>query len=303
MLQSALRHAEQEARIATLVESLVARLWTQVSSGGVLRLRRGRAVVSSWTAVAPSVLAAVRAGQISAATPAEAYLESVLAEQGVSVDPDAQVVPASFSGYAADGRPLSTLLDQSVTGRDGVLDRIGQGQPPAEALRSGGLRLRLLAVATVQDAGRAAVGAGIAARSGVGYVRVLTPPSCSRCVILAGRFYRWNAGFSRHPRCDCRHVPAPEANAHDLVTDPEAYVRSLSEADQNALLTKAGAQAVRDGADLNRVVNARRGLSESGLTTTELVGRGVRLTPEAIYKVSATREEALQRLKAAGYLR
>ncbi len=98
-------------------------------------------------------------------------------------------------------------------------------------------------------------------------------------------------------------MPAPEGNAPDLVTDPQAYVRSLSTADQDALLTKAAGQAFRDGADLGRLVNARRGLSEGGLTTTEGARRGsLRPTPELIYRVSATREEAVRRLKSAGYL-
>jgi hypothetical protein len=35
----------------------------------------------------------------------------------------------------------------------------------------------------------------------IGYIRLLTPPSCARCVILAGRFYRWSDGFKRHPNC------------------------------------------------------------------------------------------------------
>src|SRR5690348_18342012 len=37
---------------------------------------------------------------------------------------------------------------------------------------------------------------------------LLNPPSCQRCAILAGRWYRWSQGFLRHPRCDCVNLPA-----------------------------------------------------------------------------------------------
>src|SRR5690606_25790677 len=82
----------------------------------------------------------------------------------------------------------------------------------------------------------------------------------SRCVILAGRFYRKNTGFQRHPGCDCRHIPASESVAGDLAVDPRAYFDSLTEAEQDKAFTKAGAEAIRAGADIGQVVNARRGM-------------------------------------------
>ncbi|WP_419404267.1 hypothetical protein, partial [Micrococcus sp. F3Y] len=69
------------------------------------------------------------------------------------------------------------------------------------ALTFGRDQLRALVKTTVTDAARVAAGADMAARPRVqGYVRMLNPPSCPRCVVLAGRFYRWNAGFRRHPQ-------------------------------------------------------------------------------------------------------
>ncbi|MBK6887020.1 MAG: hypothetical protein IPH03_11745 [Tetrasphaera sp.] len=41
-----------------------------------------------------------------------------------------------------------------------------------------------------------------------GYIRVLSPPSCDRCSVLGGKWFKWNTGFARHPGCDCKHVPA-----------------------------------------------------------------------------------------------
>jgi len=66
------------------------------------------------------------------------------------------------------------------------------------------------------------------------------------------------------------HVPAVEDTADDLRTDPDAYFRSLTREDQDKYFTTAGAQAIRDGADIGQVVNARRGargLSQPGRLT------------------------------------
>jgi hypothetical protein len=49
-----------------------------------------------------------------------------------------------------------------------------------------------------------------------------------------------------------------------LHADPQEYFDSLSEADQDRIFTKAGAQAIRDGADVSRVVSARRGAAGIG---------------------------------------
>jgi hypothetical protein len=133
---------------------------------------------------------------------------------------------------------------------------------------------------------------------------MLSPPSCSRCVILAGRFYAVNAGFARHPRCDCVHIPVAES-LHSEVTSPRAYFDNLDPAEQDKTFTRAGAQAIRDGADPAQVVNARRGMqtaADGRLYTTEAAGRRPRLMPEQIYADAANREDAIRLLKRFGYL-
>jgi hypothetical protein len=55
----------------------------------------------------------------------------------------------------------------------------------------------------------------------MGFVRRVNPPCCGRCAILAGRWYRYDSGFRRHPRCDCTLEPTSEGNAHMLVTNPD----------------------------------------------------------------------------------
>ena len=105
-------------------------------------------------------------------------------------------------------------------------------------------------------------------------------------------------------------MPAAEQVAGDLTTDPRGYFDSLSKAEQDRHFTKAGAEAIREGADIGRVVNARRGMDVAGgratrarrRTTTELAGRRQRLTPEGIYDIATDRDEAIRLLRRHRYL-
>lgn len=290
------------------------RLMQRLQTVAVVAARRAWAVVDpgdlsgSWLQGIAVATAVVTAQQERAAVAGASYVSEALASQGEYVAPDAFVNPAAFAGQAADGRPLNTLLYSPVTT---AKQQLADGASVTSALAAGRGALDTIIRATVADAGRAAAGVNIASRTGVGYVRMLNPPSCSRCSVLAGRFYRWNAGFDRHPLCDCVHVPAKGADAaksEGLIHDPYEYFNSLSEAEQNSRYTKAGAQAIRDGGDIFQVVNSRRGMKPGGLVTTEGTtrrgnfGRKGRLTPEAIYQQAGSREEALHLLEANGYI-
>jgi hypothetical protein len=113
------------------------------------------------------------------------------------------VNPSAFGGVTSDGRTLEGLLYAAVPHTKTL---IAGGMDPGLALKQGGKFLTTLTRTQVADAGRGAAGVDTATRRNTGYVRMLNPPSCSRCSVLAGRFYRWNAGFNRHPKCDCIHV-------------------------------------------------------------------------------------------------
>lgn len=167
----------------------------------------------------------------------------------------------------------------------------------------------------VSDAGRVADNLAVTSRAGTGWVRTLYGETCSRCSVLAGRIYSWNADFQRHPRCDCYAVPVTsESDAHEagLITSPKDYFESLSATEQDRIFTHDGAQAIRDGADIGQVVNARRGMSAAGTTTEGTTRHGfagsrglatARLMPEAIYKQSdGNREDAIRLLRLNGYL-
>lgn len=134
----------------------------------------------------------------------------------------------------------------------------------------------------VADAGRSAMGAFTTSRyeRRIGNIRQLTAPSCSRCAILAGRFYRWSEGFKRHPRCDCVMVPGSPSIAS---YDPNAAFergeigsyRTLPDGTKRFQqgLSKVQREAINDGADIGQVVNAQRGMQ-----TVNFAGRRVQVT-------------------------
>lgn len=265
----------------------------------------------AWAEARGTVVNAVTAGQLLVAATAQRYVTDALTEQGATPRPAATVQPGRLAGVASDGRPLDTLLASPV-----IVTRAAQagGLTAQEAKAAGLHRLVSLVSTQVQDAARVATSVAMAADPTVtGYRRQLTPPSCARCVILAGRFYRINTGFLRHPRCDCVHVPAvgPSSDLDGLATfDPRAYFDSLDAVEQARTFTKAGAQAIRDGADIAQVVNARRGMRTSvaygrTIRTTSVGARRLgrrRLMPEQIYEDARDRAHAVELLRRFGYL-
>lgn len=295
-------HYARQAALAVLVQQAARKAW----------LRLSPADVGAWSVLSRPLLGVVAAGQYAAAVDAGRYVTAAARVPAV-----ADLVPAGFAGVASDGRSLVSLLDQP---RITTLTRIGQGMAAPQAMHVGLAQLETIAVTQVQDAGRTAAGVAIVARPRVaGYVRYLNPPSCSRCAVLAGQFYRWNRGFLRHPRCDCRHRIVTQeqydgGSYRDPANTPQAYFDSLPTAEQNRVFTNAGAQAIRDGADLTSVVNARRGMYKAGgqlLTRESTTRRGVmrgskepRLMPEAIFaRAGDNRDEALRLLERHGYVR
>lgn len=292
----------QALQVVTLTAA--ARAWGRVDSE---HLRE------SWAEAAAEFQPVLESAQVRAAAFGASYGAMTLVQSSGEYRPPAQFVdPRAFAQVASGSLPLPAALASPVYA---TLTRISEGLPVAQALKVGKSRLDRLVRTQVADAGRLAAGVDAASRAGVGYIRMLNPPSCSRCVVMAGRRYRWNQGFLRHPSCDCVHVQATTkmlsgAEAEGLLFDQRAYFESLSEAEQDRIFTRAGAQAIRDGADMNRVVNARRGMTTPGQhKTVELTGNkrraaafpNGRLSPEGIYARAGSREEALRLLEENGY--
>jgi hypothetical protein len=295
-------HAEQ-VKLSNLAAYRVQALWQMVDSARIS---------DSWAALLPRAVQTVSTLQLVAASRANDYVKSALAAQDIE-DDGLDVVPSSLSGVASDGRSLAGLLASPAYT---ALDAIGNGAGVDRAMAAGLNDALMLASSSVTDAGRVADGIGIATRRTVtGYIRMTSGKCCSRCAVLAGRFYRWNTGFLRHPQCACIHVPAGENVSGDKRTDPYKYFDSLSRAEQNKRFTKDGAQAIRDGADMNQVVNARRGMKTtvggSKVTTEGTSKRGYyrslggpkqRIMPEEIYKRATSRDDAIRLLEQYGYI-
>lgn len=275
----------------------------------------------SWAvSVGPAMVRTLSAAQRLATAGASQYVSAAVTSQGGDPAADGTISASAFSGTAADGRSLAGLLYTPVLKTKMA---IGAGLPVREALVSGATELSMLVGTEVADAGREAAGAAMTAtRSVHGYVRMVSGSACSRCIILAGKHYRWNASFLRHPHCSCTGIPVAENVAGHLTTDPHAFFDHLSPAQQDARFGKADAQAIRDGADMNQVVNARRGLyrtqvfgkdlqattegmSRRGVAGQRLAGstKGLRLTVGQIYADAAgDRDLTISLLRRYGYL-
>lgn len=312
--QTTARHAGKAAQ----------KIWGSVTIGSL---------DEAWRAAGPQLVRAMTAGQQQAAAPADAYVGATLGVDGGDSQPAGQLDVSAFVGRAADGRSLTSLLYEPWIE---TRWRLANGQTGPESLQ-GGLATLIRQFGTeIPDAGREAVGASLAGNKAAGgYVRVLTPPSCARCVVLAGKHYKYSAGFQRHPRCDCVHMGVGHLGEAPVL-DPAEYFRGLSKAEQDRIFTIAGAQAIRDGADISAVVNARRGmytaeaygqrLASTYDSTTRrgqffraerqrAIDRGLippsgrghlkvpRLLPEEIYRRAGSREELIAMLRRYGYIR
>ena len=239
----------------------------RINASALIGARRKRR--SGATAVAD----VISAHQIESAALSFNSLPGQLAEQGI----EAAVEGAASLSALRSGRKVTALLDQTKT--DSEFARLVLS-----------LTMNASRTASVVDMGRRP--------ALTGYVRVLVLPSCSRCAILAGRFYRYSQGFQRHPRCDCTMQPSNDVTAPHLVTDPEAAVR----AGQVRGLSKADMAAFEEGADLGRIVNVRR--QSAGLSVgSSVISRAGRLTPEGIQRIASDRAEFTSLLRSNGYIR
>jgi hypothetical protein len=219
-------------------------------------------ISETWLQQIPRLLLLLTGGQHAAAVSADRYVTEVLVEQRINPAAEGRLDAMSLSGIASDGRPLESLLAQP-----GIAAKVALagGETIERAMTAGGALAQLIAHTQVADAGRIADGVALTGRrEAPGYVRMTVGKTCSRCIILAGKFYRWNAGFKRHPHCDCVHIPAAESDSNDLRVNPRKTFDAMTAAEQDKVFTQSGAQAIRDGADMNQVVNARRGAA--GLT-------------------------------------
>lgn len=286
-------------------------------------------IEASWTLASRDFIDLMASIQAKTAELAVDCTVAALAEQGDYVEPHGFVNTALFGdGYAPSGIRLSDYFRSPVLD---VLHAIKQGASPTHAIQFGMKQLGTITVLLVDDTERSAAGVSITQREDVGYVRVESADCCDRCMILAGKYYRYNEGFLRHPHCHGRHLPVKgkaQAERSGWLTDPMEGFKALSREEQDRRFGKANAQAIRDGADIFQVVNSRRGIQGLGarmgrsrdtvfMTTSEGTTRygwsnmlaaqqgrkqKRRLTPEGIYSLARSREEAIRLLEREGYI-
>lgn len=293
--------AHQRRQDRTILEALarVRATWARMSVADLDR---------SWDRYAGDIIAATAVAQHEAARAGAGYVPAALRAQSVPAAAGAgEVEPAMLAGIASDGRELGSLLYGGVVASGQALNA---GVAPGLALRQGLNWLQRAVTTQVADAGRASTFAGMVANPSVkAYVRMVNPDACSRCIILAGRAYKIE-GFERHPRCRCVHVPSAENVPGDIGTDPVAYFNSMSESEQDRVFTKAGAAAIRDGADMGQVVNARRGMFTADFNSKGWTPRG-RLTRHEVDGVmtfatlegTTRRGQAYRAMRQAPWLR
>lgn len=270
-------------------------MWASVDTGNIR---------DSWIPHIGRLVFLLSAIQQIGATEAEQYVLDALDAQGISSDSDGRIRSEGFAGVASDGRPLDSLLYQPVPA---TLTAIDAGSGVSQALAVGWAALDMIVSTQVADSFRSSASVAYTTKPHVTmYVRMLVPPSCSRCAILAGA-YSSRTAFRRHPRCDCVAIPSTEATSSDLISDarvdPKYYFNSLSRAEQDRVFTLAGAQAIRDGADIGQVVNARRrAAGMSAAQPTRIIRRRARETGVDINEISSTSggRRSLRRVNVLG---
>lgn len=302
----------------------------------ILRERGGLAGLD--TAIAPVSLT-VEEFQRQAAERSASHTPALMASMGLDL-PDADYIAATdeFAGVLGDGTSVIEGVSGVFTGaRTLAQTSVVGSELYRQYLETNLLRLARTAVADTYRAVQQVTAHGIYPR--VTYVRALTPPSCGRCVLLAGQ-RSGERPFERHPNCDCIAVPIPLDKDGEMVfddtemavADPKTYLDSLSDHDlARTLGSKANAQAYKDGADYIQIVNAyrRKGyvraasdgskytLLNGYLSRQQMVEAGMgfydarlrpranvpRLMPETIYRNASSPEEAKRLLYDYGWIR
>lgn len=315
---STAQRREQQAAIAAVL-----RQWNRMSSD----------FDSSYARIAPTLLAIVQTAQARIALQAAAYIPAVLEETGqtAALVAAAQTNTAAMVGITGTGaRVADTLAIATIRAKSAV----EAGQTATQALGTASDWLTGTVGTIFSDTGRTIESVSMATRPVGGYVRMLNPPSCARCVVQAGKWFRKNQGFERHPECDCRHIPASEAVAEDIRINPNDYFDSLDDAGKLKLAgSQANLRALEDGADLTQIINAYRrtdGMIVAGVspikrnrlgdryTTEGTTRRGaagqqqaalrrngpsqLRLMPASIYKAAKDQEDVLRLLRLYGWI-
>jgi len=280
---------------------------------------------AQWLKMTPRLAAVVYAAQFGAATDGAAAVATALDEAGHPERQLTKVRPAAFAGWVNP----SWLPDTAVPLSDYLLTPVNTARnaigSPVDMLSSGGKMLESLVQYAVADSSSHAHDAQLVATRNTYGVFVEPGSMCQRCAVLVGKRYKPETHVKRHPGCD----GVMEARSESDSFEPEAPVSSRVKD-----LTIAQQKAIDGGADLNQVINSKRGGSTIGIYTLEgTTRRGYahfamttrhgaynssmdrkrpgaryasttigRLTPEAIYKAAKDQTDTLRLLRTYGYI-
>lgn len=237
---------DRRLAISDTVNGEIQTLWKRINPN---------ALDAGWDQLSGQFAMTVYEGQLASAILTKPYIDQIDRIQGFT-PLDATTDPRSYAGVAPDGRALTPLLYGAVTETKTVT---GTGVRAYTAWESGAAFLAAAVKTVLADAGRMHDMTNMTARGYKRYVRTISPGACSRCAQLAG-IYSSAVAFPRHPNCQCIATPLADSKKLGMkkFENPSDYFDSLSRAEQDRIFTKAGAQAIRDGADISQVVNARR---------------------------------------------
>lgn len=287
--QAASSEYQAQQAIAGTTAAAVDQAWSQM----------GDDFDASWRRLEPTVLELVTAGRAAAVRRALTYTPALIDETDQFAPSDGILNAAAFLTAAPDGRSVTSLYREAVIGAKAS---IAGGATVEAALAQSGRWLQMTTLTLLADTRREVYSADIGSRPAItGYTRMLNAPSCSRCIILAGKWFRWNTGFARHPRCDCQHIPSSEDRSGDFRTDPYAAFRAMTAEQQDRSFGRINARAIRDGADIYRVVN----IGGRGLATARgaaRFGTPSRMTIDDIYRNAGTRTNAIRMMREQGYI-
>lgn len=214
---------------------------------------------AGWMLIRPTVTAILLEAQRRLAQRANEFTPAILEDTGQTraLKASGEINIDAIVGVTGAGYQVADVLSTApIRAKQGI----AEGLAAYQALSKAGEWLERTSGGVLSDTVRTTQSLGSYTHAVAGYVRMVNGGACGRCVLLAGKWFRKNRGFSRHsPTCRCFHIPAGENVAGDWQTDPRAYFDALDPSQQAKLVGGiANAQAVHDGADIGRIINAYR---------------------------------------------
>ena len=208
-------------------------------------------VVDSWQQQLPRVTRVAEDVQEFSVIDAAAFMTVASAVQGRDIDDQINV-----DSYVGAMPYTGADLDAAFAGPAyRTLEAVRQNKPPNVAMYAGVAELARLTHAVTFDTAEEA-SLTVALSQHLTYQRIPQVGCCVRCSMLTGQYFTSKV-FKRHPHCRCVHIPVLDpADAPKRSNDPYELFNALSEEEQNKIWTKAGAQAIRDGADIYQVGNS-----------------------------------------------